>query len=94
MITEIKVSPELLEEMIVIHKWYKAMPNHITSFDVGERFHENIFDFFSQPVPLVEDPYYLSHFEMNEQNQLCAVFYIEGDEELNQEILVPFIGEQ
>lgn len=64
------VGPKKFEQLKALTEWYDAMPAGI---EVGDRFHENVFDIQVSHIELLaDDEYYFSHVELSDGKMIAS----------------------
>lgn len=81
--TPIVMSPEVYDEVLSVARWYAATPESRV-FSAGDRFHENVSEFFACSIPddsYDEDQYFFSHFEIVDEELVACLGYQDGSDD-------------
>lgn len=77
-------------ELMAVSLWYDGMPTD-TTFNAGDRFHENVWDFRMSHIPtgLLPDNQYFSHFELVGDDLFVIVGHDDGETDEAEYKIVP-----
>lgn len=85
----IELDQSKYKELMAVSVWYDGMPTN-TTFNAGDRFHENVWDFRMSCMPddLLEGDQYFSHFELI-GDDLFVIVMVDGETDEDEYKIVP-----